>query len=566
MNQRQLLQAIGQIDDDLIAAYDHPQLEGSERPALDRQTKQKVKQRFRGWRRPAVIAAGICLIAAVGLTGVLHFGFPIGGAQGGGYGGAVLQVPVDAEDPVADAYPSFMFYDGPILPLSLLQPVDGLIADRTVTFDFSPYEDQTTTTVVEIKDGTETRTESHYATKARVTDDYTLHNQTASDLVLTVAYPFASSLHELIENSPTVKINDQLITPDITAGAYSGDFEDAWGADRPADQALDLNLREIDSWPGYQQLLADGQYQSDTFAEKEMFDPAVTVYEVTDARILSGGGANPSLAVSYQKDPQTLVFSYGFHGMRIDSDGHEAQGFSLPQGDWDRQHPHRYCLISVGGSLENMQLQGYQNMGWDAGTEMEISAEISSFPSTLRTISRELMIEFNSQYDSYNSLKDPAAQSDSLLTFDLLYNTGYDFLLTHGGFSGKAVDRYAEGWLSDIFSEAARVDRVLYLTTEVTIPAGGHTDLSVALEQQGGHDFIERKDSIRDVHGYDMATRLGSQLQFSGQTATIADHGQIEIVRQNFGFDLSRNIRTVELAAGRDYYYLLIRKLSNTDE
>ena len=564
MNNRQLQQAIGQIDDDLITTYDNPQAMDTEATGLDHRPVTREKLRFHGWRRVTVIAAGFCLIAAVGLAGALRL-FPIGGSMAGGSGGAVMQIPADAKDPVADAYPTFMFYDGPLLPLTVLEPVDGLIAGRAITFDFIPYEDQTTTSVVETKDGPETRTNTFFATKARVTDQYTLQNQTSEDLTLTVVYPFASSLHELIENSPVLRVNDQLIVPALTAGGYSGDFEDAWGANRPDGQVLDLNLREIDSWPGYQKLLADGTYQTDAFAEKEQVDPMVTVYEFTDFQILSGEGGNPSLAISYQKDQQTTVFSYGFHGMQTADDGHETQGFSLPQSEWDLQQSRRYCLIAVGGTLENIQLQGYQNMGWDSGTEMEISAAISTFPSTLRTITRELFVEFNNQYDSTNNLKEPLAPSDNLLTFDLLYQAGYDFLMTYGGLSGKAVDRYDTRWLADIFSEAGRIDRILYLSTDITILAGGQTDLSVTLEQNGGHDFIKRKGSIRDVQGYDMATRLGSRLEFSKQTATITDHGLIDIVQQNFGFDLSQNVRTVDLAADRDYYYMLIRKLDNRD-
>lgn len=40
------------------------------------------------------------------------------------------------------------------------------------------------------------------------------------------------------------------------------------------------------------------------------------------------------------------------------------------------------------------------------------------------------------------------------------------------------------------------------------------------------------------TNGYDMVTGLGSNLIFTRQTASLEDRGQIEIVRQNFGFDI----------------------------
>ena len=42
-------------------------------------------------------------------------------------------------------------------------------------------------------------------------------------------------------------------------------------------------------------------------------------------------------------------------------------------------------------------------------------------------------------------------------------------------------------------------------------------------------------------------TGLGSNLTFVQQTACLKDRGQIEIIRQNFGFDFENGINEVEL-------------------
>ena len=57
-----------------------------------------------------------------------------------------------------------------------------------------------------------------------------------------------------------------------------------------------------------------------------------------------------------------------------------------------------------------------------------------------------------------------------------------------------------------------------------------------------------------------MVTALGSNLQFTQQIASIEDRGQIEIVRQNFGFDLENGIKEVTLDMNEPHYYLEVKE------
>ena len=63
------------------------------------------------------------------------------------------------------------------------------------------------------------------------------------------------------------------------------------------------------------------------------------------------------------------------------------------------------------------------------------------------------------------------------------------------------------------------------------------------------------------TNGYDMVTRLGSNLIFTEQTASLEDRGRIEIVRQNFGFDIENGIDEVELDMEEPHYYLEVRAI-----
>ena len=57
-----------------------------------------------------------------------------------------------------------------------------------------------------------------------------------------------------------------------------------------------------------------------------------------------------------------------------------------------------------------------------------------------------------------------------------------------------------------------------------------------------------------------MVTQLGSVLEFSEQTSSISNTQFIEIVYQNFGFDLDNGIVQVDLDLNEPHYYMEITK------
>jgi hypothetical protein len=61
------------------------------------------------------------------------------------------------------------------------------------------------------------------------------------------------------------------------------------------------------------------------------------------------------------------------------------------------------------------------------------------------------------------------------------------------------------------------------------------------------------------VYGYDMVIRLGSNIDFTGMSAEIINTQEIEIVRQNFGFELPNGITSVTLDMNVEHYYIEVR-------
>ena len=103
---------------------------------------------------------------------------------------------------------------------------------------------------------------------------------------------------------------------------------------------------------------------------------------------------------------------------------------------------------------------------------------------------------------------------------------------------------------------------MFYLEAEVTVPAGESVTLTAEMTRAGSHDFHCDGVENRAIYGYEMVTELGSNLACTRQSATLEDRGQIGIVRDNFGFDLSKDIRTVELDPAEEHYYLEVRRIN----
>ena len=75
----------------------------------------------------------------------------------------------------------------------------------------------------------------------------------------------------------------------------------------------------------------------------------------------------------------------------------------------------------------------------------------------------------------------------------------------------------------------------------------------------GSYDFYGTGSGNLGVIGYGMLTRLGSNLTFDSQTATLAGSETIEIIRQNFGFDPANNILQALLDINIPHYFIEVQ-------
>ena len=519
----------------------------------------RPRRRLRPW-----MGACACLALIVGLGVGLYTGripLPGGSAGGGGH----------------DEASTFMSYAGPVFPLTLQEENDFITAQREITLDFAPWQREWVSNEEEVAamegltdaerqealeqqnewfpDGGYYRSSDHIL----VTDAYTLTNPGDADQTVTVLYPFAASLGSLDEGLPALTLDGAALEAGLHVGSYAGGFR---GVDGPDDPRF-LNLRQAGSWEDYRDVLSDGSYlQNALEAGPDVSAIPVTVYEFTDpygpARDGDAGIPNPSIRASFVLDyDETTVLTYGFHGARYDWEGGTMiQEFSIPMS-WGREDGPFYLLV-LGEDIEDLTTGGYVTGGTDADTPTleGCGVTVERYESDLDTMLREILTpEWEERSRSYY-------QDDLRLSidFETFYRAFLEHLLSYGVLSPQPVERYDGAWLEDMVQDVTVVDRVCWLEAEVTIPAGGSVTLTASMAKAASFDFACAHTANQGVKGYDLVTRLGSNLSCTAQTATLEDREQIQIVRQNFGFDLENGVNTVALDPEVEHYYLEVRR------
>lgn len=482
--------------------------------AVDEAAEAMEKKPRRWVWRAAGLAAALFLVTGAGLLFLLPGGG--GGAGGAGSSGAS----------------TFMSYAGPVMPLTLWEANKNITAERDITLDFAPW------------------TEDKYSTGILVTDAYTLTNTSGQDQTVTVFYPFASKLYSLEYDLPLLTLDGRELETVLHTGNYTGGYEGAYGRNGPEEGSV--NLDRPDSWEDYRDALADGGYLERALSEYHDFSNLpVIVYAFTDpwGPEKSEEAPNPSLRASFRLDfDRTTIFCTGFHAMRRDMDtGTMTLGFSIPQPG-ERIYDESYSIIVLGDDVRDMTLQGYVTGGVDDDPKIEAGATVTRYESDLETVLR-----------AYAERRYARGEWENGVDFEMYFGLMKDQLVHYGLLSDAPMEMYTSGFLDDLNFDS--VDRVFYLEAEVTVPAGGTVNLTAEIAKGGSYDFHCSDSANRGVYGYDLVTELGSNLTCTRQRAVLEDRGQIVIVRNNFGFDLKENIRSVELDSAQEHYYLEVKRI-----
>lgn len=457
------------------------------------------------WKRVAAVAAALILVIGAGTAGFfIAFGRK-GSSAGPGSDGHT------PEDPI-----SYMYYTGPVFPLASLSGSGGITAQRGIHFDFDHSAD---------------------GAWARVTDSYVLSNETGADITLRLSYPFAAALFQEATLMPVVTVDGEAVETQLHVGPYSDGT---------------ANLDYIDSWEGYGQLLEDGSYREAAYGEPHTLDIPVTVYRVDNYRILETEtkASNPTLNFEFQAGEGTTIFTYNSNGGRNDLENGIYQRHTSGLDNTYRP-PEPMYVILVGDDLLSYRLQGYQDGGCSKGEELEIIADVTRYETTLEEFLRS-QVSFT-----------PAPDGEDLtisdfLTEDQFFGCITEQFCSYGSLGDTPMDRYGS-MLEDYISGASNMSRVLYLSFTVTVPAGESLEISASMEKEGSYDFYGNSQRGTGCKGYDLVTKLGSDLTFTEQTASLSGSG-ITILGQNFGFDPENGVTRVTLDPEQAHYWIEICK------
>ena len=401
----------------------------------------------------------------------------------------------------------FMSYAGPVFPLTALETAEGIETQRSINFDFS----------AEIR---------HQIT---VTDAYTLTNTTDRDITITAVYPHVSSFRT--ELRPTVTVNGAETDTALFPGMYS--YND-----------------DVSSWEDYKALLADGAYMKEAFAAYPELNQPVTVYKLTD---VTYGGTDPfaeapTLAVSCNIDyDKTTILTYNFNGGIYDREkGYWNGNFFIPD-DRIVSKDTEYYMVVLGDDIGEYKVQCYRNGGCYAHDEIDgAAANIERYETTL---GEALKTAAKARYDDL-----------SVIAYDQPFADGVTFDMYYGDICRSFTRQVLYRELDDFFLNVENFNRVFYRTFEVTIPSHSAAEITVEQTKEASYDYYCAAGENKGVEGYDTVTRLGSTLAFTAQSASLIAPDNVEIVRQNFGFDLEKGITQVDLDLSQEHYYLEIKR------
>ena len=301
--------------------------------------------------------------------------------------------------------------------------------------------------------------------------------------------------------------------------------------------------------------MESGAYLAQALGDSPSLDTPVTVYRFSDFAAPHGEYRAATQAVTLSIDPEeTTILTYGFNGFsRDDDNAWQRYDYFVPDGV--QAESDLKLLVVLGEDIGDYTLQGYADGGCDEPID-GVSCTVTREETTLDAVLSELCrAELANQHQTsqWPGLAD--------LSLSLYQRAVTEAVLSSGALADTPADRYIDGRLDDFLWDVLVQERVLYLSFPVTVPAGGSVTVSASLWKAPSYDFGCSGSENVGLQGYDLATALGSNLVFTSQTAALANTENIEIVRQNLGFDPANGVTEVILDLSEPHYYLEIRPL-----
>lgn len=402
---------------------------------------------------------------------------------------------------------AYSHYAGPVLPMTAISGGENLEVKRNVDFDFSAYESERKNIL------------DHGSTI--ITDTYQLTNTSPETVTVELAYGFEGQFIDPAEQFPRITV-------------------DGSGADTVLLPSVDVTgtVHHASGWERYKKALTENDFLSNALTPAVEPEIPVTVYHFS----------NPV----YEKPEVDTTILYGVQFTIPEGSRIWVRDYGMTDYDPETKEIKLYFLENMGDGWmfvegENpKQLTFIGNAGYNETKDSalkELSVQMESYEADFV----DCLWEFANTYDFWAD--NHGYPNPGYLTPELLYD-GALKLMAEPNYRNPSGEIQA---MSAMFYHVVTDIRLLYQVFPVEIPAGETVTVSAVFTQEPSTDNGGPK---KPRAGYDMATCLGSNLNFTEQTSTLTNWEEIEIVKQNFGFDLKKEITEVMLDLAVERYFL----------
>lgn len=413
---------------------------------------------------------------------------------------------------------------GPLMPMTFTSENGNVSADRDITYYF---------------------TDSPANGIATIVDEYVITNTSGEAQTLTYLYPYTGYRYDILANKPVVTVDGTATEPVIANGIYYGN--------NIYDYTMPYN--QFATTDDYHTLLEEDVAGTAPKADESVMNDTVTVYEY--GYLYVAEHEYPATLFGVEKEYMDSVYTvnmsllfedeqYAYYGyLYEDEDDYKETG----------QFDHKAMLIFKDEVPANITAYSGEltEENWDYVPVEEISIETNVYECTFKELASELVD---------TELKGTAYADDD--AYKALFLDKLMIMISDSVAFRNGANSETEYYLLSLYDldllliEAANPFGFYLLEDTVTVPAGGSVTIRFEYDKIGKY-WEEPEDMYRGIFGYDNCPNLGTNITFTSQSATIADNGDIEIVEQNYGFDLENNIRNVELELDAERYYMYVR-------
>ena len=422
---------------------------------------------------------------------------------------AVLQMLLN---PFGSGSGDFQSYRGPVLPMTSLNGAEGVDVDRNVDFDFAPYRDS-----------------NDYSTlgkgAAGITDTYILTNTTGETKTLELVYGFQGQFIDHPEAFPSITVDGVMIQPELYP---SVDTEE-----------LVWNAHNFDR---YSQVLEENDFLSTSLQPSEELDIPVIAYHFTDLAYEGDEVAGfPMLTLRFSLDENTTVWTMIVDEFSTEQNGKQRMMFRIDRGEaW---------VFTVGGTLIDPEFGGNKDYNvTDSSAIDNISYKLETYETPLN----DVIQHFAQSYDFWAIEGQDTYPNAGGLTPELLV----DGTIKRIHSMGQQNSSEKIMLIDSLFHKVVTEPRMMYLVFPVELESGQSATVEATYIQEPSLDISGPKH-YRE--GYELATKLGSDLHFANLSSSLSNTALIELGKQNFGFDLEKGITEVILDLQVDRYYLEVK-------